>query len=313
MRHRGRNATSPGDIPKAGWRDIALRLKARLARDNISLIAPAVAFYAMLGIFPALISAISIYGLVASPSTIEAHLNDMASILPTEAHGLISEQLRAFASADTALGWGLALGLVGALWSASTGVQRLMDAVNIAYEERDNRGFIKQRAIALLLTIGFIVSTIVLLLVVAVIPGVLSTLGLGRIAEILLDWGRWPFAVLLVMGGLSVVYAVAPNRERPKWRWVTTGSIVATALWVAGSAGFSFYVSSFGSFNKTYGAVASVVVLLLWLLLSAYSILIGAELNAEMEAQTAKDSTTGDAKPMGQRGAVKADYLGATP
>ncbi|MBA3249012.1 MAG: YihY/virulence factor BrkB family protein, partial [Geodermatophilaceae bacterium] len=207
------------------------------------------------------------------------------------------------------LGIGLVIALLGALWSASGGVSNLINAVNVCYDEEETRGFLKLRGLALMLTIGAIVFMALAVGLVAVAPAVLEALPLGIVGTILLQVGRWVLLVVLVMAGLAVVYRLAPDRDAPKFRWASVGAVVTTVIWVIASVGFSLYVDNFGSYGKTYGALAGVIVLLLWLFISAYIVLLGAEINAEAEQQTARDTTRGEDRPMGQRDAVKADSL----
>ncbi len=188
-----------------------------------------------------------------------------------------------------------------------------MKAINLAYDEEESRGFLKLRGIALALTVGAIVFLLVTLALVAVVPPVLDALPLGVVGTILAQVVRWGLLVLLVVVALAVVYRLAPDRDAPKFRWTSTGAIVAAALWVLGSIGFSLYVNNFGSYNKTYGALAGIVVFLLWLYLTSYIVLLGAEINAESERQTRKDTTTGEPAPMGERRAEAADTLADGP
>lgn len=304
----GEQADRPTEIPKAGWRQILRRAWAESKKDNVSMLAAGLAYFAFLALFPALIAAVLIYGLVADPAQVEQQVEDFSSALPADAQSLIAEQMRSIAStSEGALGIGLVIALLGALWSVSGGVTNLINATNICYDEEETRGFVKLRTLGLLLTVGAIVFMSVAVGLVAVAPAVLNALNLGVVGEVLFQIGRWIFLVVLVLAALAVVYRIAPNRDAPKLRWVSIGAVVATVIWVLASVGFSVYVDNFGSYAKTYGALAGVIVLLLWLFISAYIVLLGAEINAEAELQTAKDSTQGPERPMGQRDAVKAD------
>jgi membrane protein len=306
----GGQADSPTQIPAQGWKQVLLRTKQQIKEDNISLLAAGVAFYAFIALFPALIAAVTVYGLVADPAEVEQQIAGFSGSLPPEAAALLTEQLKGIASgSSSALGWGLLLSLGGALFAASGGVVNLINAVNIAYDEEETRGFLKLRGLALLLTLGAIVFIVVAVGLVAVLPVVLDAAGLGAAGRIAAQIARWAGLVAFVLVALAVVYRFAPDRDDPKFRWVGLGSAVATVLWIIGSAAFSLYVSNFGSYGKTYGALAGVVVLLLWLWLTSLIILVGAEINSETEQQTAKDTTQGPEKPMGERRAVKADTL----
>ncbi len=306
----GGQADSPTQIPAQGWKQVLLRTKQQIKEDNISLLAAGVAFYAFIALFPALIAAVTVYGLVADPEQVETQISSFADTLPREAATLLEEQLTSIAGgSSSALGWGLLLSLGGALFAASGGMQNLINAVNIAYDEEETRGFIKLRALSLALTLGAIVFIVVAIGLVAVLPVVLDAAGLGAAGRIAAQIARWVGLVVFVLIALAVVYRFAPDRDDPKFRWVGLGSGVATLLWVIGSAAFSLYVSNFGKYGETYGALAGVVVLLLWLWLTSLIILIGAEINSETEQQTAKDTTQGPEKPMGERRAVKADSM----
>lgn len=306
----GQQAETPTQIPAHGWWQITRRAVKESSDDNVPMLAGGVAFFAFLAVFPALIAAITIYGLIADPGQVAEQVQQLAAALPQDAQPIIVDQLQAVVSSSTgALGFGLVVSLLAALWSASSGTSNLMKAVNLAYDERETRGFFKTRGIALLLTLGAIVFVLVTLTLVAVVPPVLEALQLGLIGTVIAQIVRWALLILLVIGALAVVYRLAPDRDAPKIRWVSIGSVVAAALWILGSLGFSLYVNNFGSYNKTYGALAGVVVLLLWLYLTSYIVLLGAEINAESERQTARDTTRGEPTPMGQRRAVAADEL----
>src|SRR4029078_11300407 len=208
-----------------------------------------------------------------------------------------------------ALAFSLVISLLAALWSASSGTGNLLKAINIAYDEDETRGFLKVRGIALALTLGAIVFLLRPLALVAVVPVVLNVLPLGPVGTVLAQVLRWVLLAALVVAALAVTYRVPPDRAQPRFSWVTTGSLVATVLWIIGSIAFSLYVNNFGSYNKTYGAIAGVVVLMLWLYLTSYIVLLGAQVNSESERQTRADTTRGAAAPMGERGAAAADEL----
>ena len=306
----GTDAHRPTEIPPRGWLQIAKRAWRESKQDNVSLLAAGVAFFGFLALFPALIASLTIYGLLVSPEKANEQVNEYATALPSEARQVLADQLRSITdNNDRALGVGLIIAVLLALWSASGGVGNLMKAINIAYDEEEKRGFVKQRAIALLLTLGAVVFMLLTLGLVAVVPAVLDQLSLGTVGRVIAQVIRWTALVVAVVLALALVYRVAPDRDAPRLRWVSLGAIIATVLWVLGSVGFSLYVSSFGNYNKTYGAVAGVAVLMLWLYLTCYIVLLGAEINAESEQQTARDSTKGPEQPRGQRGAVKADSL----
>jgi membrane protein len=247
-------------------------------------------------------------GLVVDPRTITQQVASFTAGMPPATQQLISEQLNAITSSSGgALTAGLVVSLLGALWSASGGVSSLMTATNVAYEETETRGFLKLRGTALLLTFGTVIFLIIALALIAVAPVVLNAVPLGPLGTVLAQVVRWVILVALIVLGLGVLYRVGPDRDPPKFRWVSVGSVVAAVLWLLGSVGLSLYVNYFGNYNKTYGALAGVIVLMLWFFLSSYIVLLGAEINSEAEYQTERDSTIGEPKPMGQRGAVVAD------
>lgn len=306
----GTQADSPTQIPMRGWREVLERAIRESQEHNIALLAAGVAFFAFLALFPALISLVTLVGLVADPEQITEQVRSFTAGLPQAAQQLVSDQLTAITeSSGGALTVGLIVSLLVALWSASSGTSNLMMAVNLAYDEKEKRGFLKLRGVALLLTLGAVVFLVLTLALIAVVPVVLQAVPLGPVGTVLAQVSRWGLLFALVVGGLAVLYRVAPDRNPAKLRWVTLGSVVGALLWLVGSVGFSLYVNFFGNYNKTYGAVAGVIVLLLWLFLTAYVVLLGAEINSEAERQTACDTTVGEPRPMGQRGAVVADSL----
>ena len=307
---RGRRAARPGEIPARGWKDILARTAKQLKADDVSTQSAAVAFYAILALFPALLALVSLYGLAADPADVRSQLSSFLEAAPTDARRLVTDQLGAITrSASGGLGVGVVVGTAVALWTASSGVKALIKGVNVAYGERETRTFVRLRGLALVLTVLGVVGVAVMLGLVVALPAVLD-----RVAGDAVRWVglvlRWPLVALLIFAALAVVYRYAPDRENPEWRWVSWGAVVAAALWLLASIGFSVYVSLLGSYNETYGSLGAIVVLLLWLYLSAFAILGGAELNAEMERQTARDTTTGADRPMGERDAYAADTLG---
>lgn len=312
--NRGRGAGRPGQIPARGWWDILLRTKNEITQDNVSIVAAGVAFFAMLAIFPAMAAVISIYGLMASPEQVQQQVAGLSGLMPQQAIDIIAQQLRSVAQrSSNALSFGLGVGLIITLWSATKGIKSLMTALNIVYGETENRGFIKFNALAFLLTLGTILLMVVALALVVALPALLGNLGLVDAARTVASLARWPILAVVVILGLAVMYRFGPSRGSPEWNWVSWGAVIGTVLWLFGSALFSYYVSNFGSYGKTYGSVGAVVILLLWFYITAYIVLLGAELNAEMEHQTEHDTTTGEPKPMGRRRAYVADTVGKQP
>ena len=305
-RARGRTADSPTEMPAVGWKESFKRAGKQLKADNVQILAAAVAFYLFLSLIPALAAAISLYGLIADPGQIVDQIRDLTTGLPQAAAGLIVEQAREVADAKPAtLSISLAVSVVAALFSASKGTQALVKALNIAYDEAETRGFVKLRVLSLGLTIG----------IVGVVVGTIAALvAVGNLAEGLPGGGglvtaiRWPALGGVFVLVLAVLYRYSPDRDSPRWRWTTPGAVLAALLLALGSLGLSVYTSTFGK-EAASGFLGSVGVLLLWLFLSAYVVLFGAELDSELEHQTAKDTTKGPSQPMGQRDATMADTL----
>jgi membrane protein len=308
---RGREAREPGEIPARGWKDILWRVKSQIKEDRLSIIAAGVAFYGLLAVFPGLIALVAIYGLAFDPAQVEQQAAAIGKLLPPQAAGILLGQLHDLTTtSSTALGFGAIAGIVLALWSASAGMRTLMEALNVAYDEEESRGFVGYYGTALLLTLGAVLGLILAIALVVALPVALQFLGLGEALKWLVAIAVWPVLLVAMLVGLAVVYRFGPSRAQPRWRWVSWGAVTATALWIVGSVLFSVYVTRFGSYNETYGSVGAIVILLMWFLLSSYAVLIGAELNAEMERQTRKDTTAGGEKPMGGRGAYAADTVG---
>jgi membrane protein len=309
---RGREAERPRDLPKAGWLDISKRVIAEMKQDNIAVVAAGCAFYAWVALIPALIALITIYGLVASPEQVTDQITRLTGSLSSSTADVIRQPIEsATSSANRSLSIGLIVSLLGVLWSASGGMDGIIKGINIAYDE-EPQSFPKRRGLAILLTFGAIVFLVIAVGLIAVAPPVLEQLPLGGAATIAGQIASYVLLALLWMFGLAVLYKIAPHRENPKLRWVTWGAVIATILWLIGSAGFSYYVTNFGNYNKTYGALGGVIILNLWLFLTNFAVLLGAEINSEMEHQTRKDTTTGPPRPMGQRDATKADHVGDT-
>lgn len=310
---RGREAEWPSQIPARGWKDIAWRLWAALNEDRVMLVAAGVTFYLLLALFPALAALVSVYGLVADPQTIANQISNIGGVVPPTVLDIVRAQLESLARQDRdSLSVGFLVGLAVAIWGANSGIKSLFDAMNIAYEEREKRGFFLLNFVSLTFTLGAIATAILLLLVVGLVPAALALLDFGPAADALLRYGRWALLLVVVGLGISLLYRFGPSREHARWRWLSWGSGLAAIVWVAASWGFSWYLQSFADFNATYGSLGAVIGLLIWTWISMIVIIMGAEINAEMEHQTARDSTTGMPQPMGARGAQVADTLGRT-
>lgn len=308
---RGRQATRPSAIPRRGWRDILKRTWQQIEQDNVDMLAAGLAFYGMLAIFPALAAFVSIYGLIADPADVRAQFETLTAVMPGDAATVLGDELtRVSGAEDQTLSFAAIGSLLVALWSASRGTKAFMTAMNIAYNEREKRNLITLNLMAIGLTLFLIVVAAIALVVTVAVPAALSILGLDSTLDWLISVLRWPAIGLFFIVVLGVLYRFAPCRSNAKWRWLTPGSVVAILLWLIASIGFSIYVRNFGNYNQIYGSIGAVVVAMFWFWISAYVVIMGAELNAETEHQTAIDSTEGKPKPMGQRGAYVADTLG---
>jgi membrane protein len=266
------------------------------------MIAAGVAFYALLAIFPGIAALVSLYGLFFDAADVEQQMSLLAGVLPGDALSILTTEVQRVASASSgALTFGALGGLAMALWSATSGTKAVFEALNIAYKEREKRGFLRVTAIALLFTLGAVLFVVVALALIAVLPAVLDYLGLGEAGKVIISVSRWPLLAAGVIVALGLLYRHGPSRNHPQWRWLSWGAAAATVLWLVGSLLFSFYVSNFADYNATYGSVGAIIILLMWFYISALIILIGAELNAEMENPTAAKATEGPPQRMRQR------------
>jgi membrane protein len=308
---RGRDADRPTEIPARGWKDVAIRVKRELTVDHVVLSAAGVAFWVFLSLIPALAALVSLYGLFADPAEVERQVGELLTTLPQEAQRLVADQLREIASAGrTSLNVGLAVSVVLSLWTASGAVAHLVEAVNIAYEDPPRTG-LRRRGLALVLTLGGLVAVAVLVALVSALGALAADAG-GPLRWLLqaVSWATLAVGFALA---ISAIYRFAPNRDRPRWRWVSVGSAVAAVGLLLASLGFRWYTANVGSYNETYGSLAAIVLLLLWLFIAAFVVLLGAQINAELEHQTERDSTVGEPEPLGSRGATMADRLAPPP
>lgn len=305
----GRFASGPWGMTWAGWREVLRRVIGSAGDDEISQAAAAVAFYAFLSLVPALLALVSFYALLANPEQLSAVFADMEGTVPRHVLLIVEEQLsQIIAGSATQLTVGVLVSLLAAWFSASRGVAAMIRAVNIAYHEQETRGWLMKRWLAVRLAAGLSAFVATAIAFITFLPTLFAHVGLGGLVR----FARWPLLAVAVMSGLGIFYRYAPNRTPPKWRWVSLGAVVATITWLAASFGLSVYIDSFGSFNATYGALGAIAALLLWFFVSAYAILLGAELNAELEHQTEIDTTVGPPRPIGKRAATVADQVGPT-
>lgn len=307
----GRTADSPLQIPARGWKQVAVRTWKQSSEDNIGLVAAGVAFYGFLALVPLLGATVLTYGIVADPQTVVGNVKSLASVMPQDAAKLIGDQLMGVVQTSGGKkGLGLVLAIAVALFGARNAAGSIITALNIAYEQEETRGFLKVNLLSLAITAGAVLMAVVALLAVAAL-GYLERL-FPHAPSILLGLGKILSYVLLLLGaaaGAATLYRYGPNRDRAKWEWISPGTIFAAVAWLILTLGFGFYVAHFGNYNKTYGSLATVVILVTWMYLSAYVFLFGAELNSELEHQTAKDTTAGGPKPLGDRGAWSADHV----
>lgn len=310
---RGRDAEKPSQFPVLGWKDIFWRVVAEISEDRVSLVAAGTAFYLILALFPALAAFVSLYGFVADPQVIAEQIAFLGQVLPDAGLDLVRSQLESLAEQDTnALSFGFIFGLLVALWSANNGVKTLFQAMNVAYEETEKRSFAKLNLMALAFTVGAMLFGSLFIVFIGLIPAALALFNLDAWTEMLVRVLRWPIMLLAVVAGITLIYRYGPSREKAQGSWLTWGAGLATIVWVAASIAFSFYLENFANYNATYGTLGVAIGFMMWMWISAMILIVGAELNAEMEHQTAKDTTTGEPQPIGARGAMVADTLGRT-
>lgn len=307
---RGRHAVAPWQIPLRGWKDILWRTYGQIGEDRLLAVAAGIVFYGLLAFFPAITALVSFYGFFADPTTITQHLAAVG-ILPSGGLSIIQEQVaRLTAKSGTKLSLGFAFGLALALWSANSGMKAIMDALNVVYEEREKRGFFKLNLVSLAFTITGLASVILAIGAVVVLPVLLAHIGLSSVTDAIFRYGRWPVLIALVILGLAVIYRFGPSRREPQWKWLSVGSIFAAIAWLCSSALLSWYLSNFANYDATYGSLGAAIGLMMWLWTSSIVLLFGAQLNSEIEHQTAKDTTAERERPLGARGAVMADTVG---
>ncbi|NNG68404.1 YihY/virulence factor BrkB family protein [Rhizobium laguerreae] len=309
----GRSASTPEAIPLRGLRDVFWRVFHEVLADRVTLIAAGVTFYLLLALFPAMAALVSLYGLIADPTTISEHLRELAGLMPSGAFDLLANQIKELLDRrDATLGITFFVGLGIALWSTHSGTLAIFDAMNVAYEEEEKRGLVRLNLIGLCFTLCAMLLAIIMVALVGVMPVVLSYLWLDQFKEHMALLMRWPLLLLVVAVAVTSVYRFGPSREPAKLRWMTWGAVLTTVAWTAMSLGFSFYLDHFANYDATYGTLGALIGFLIWIWLSVVILIVGGELNAELEHQTAKDTTTGPPLPMGARGAYVADTLGET-
>ena len=308
---RGRHATAPTEIPGPGRLDILWRLYRSIAEDRILLTAAGVAFYVLLALVPSLTAIVSIYGLFNNPAGVVDQVEMLAGIVPSDALSVIRDQLvRLTGQSNNALGLTLIFSLALALWSASAGAKALFEALNIAYGEEEKRSFFHLSALALLFTFGGALAACLVVAVLVVLPAVTLLLPGGEALEWIVRLTSYAVLMLVVLAVLAALYRWGPSRQAAKWRWITPGVLLTVPLFGVVSAVFSWYVANFTDNNATYGSLGATIGLMTWLWITMTLVIIGAEVNSEIEHQTARDSTTGPEEPLGERGARMADSVG---
>jgi membrane protein len=311
QRGRGRFSETPLQIPPAGWKDILWRTYDRTNEDRLLAIAAGVVFFGLLAVFPAITALVSCYGLFANPSTIADNLQTLAYMLPDGSFQIVQDQIaRVLGNGQISLGLTFLFGLALALWSANAGVKAVIDALNVVYGEREKRSFIKLNLLSLAFTTGAIAALLLMVGAVVALPLTLDKMGLAYDSKIIISLARWPVLLVMLLLALGILYRFGPSRPGARWQWLGTGTVVAALLWIAGSSLLSWYLSNFGNYGATYGSLGAAIGLMMWMWMSAIIVLYGAELNSEIEHQTAVDTTAGPGRPMGARGAAMADTLG---
>ncbi len=294
LRHDGRGATTPVEIPAHGWFAVAKRVAVQFSSHRVMEEAASVTFYTLLAIFPALAALVSLYGLFADPAALSSNLHNIPNVLPGGAMDILDTQLHSLASSSgKALSLGLAFSLATSLWSSNQSIKSLFSALNIVYGAQETRGFVRFTLITLSFTLGALLFVMLAVACVVALPIVLAFVGFGAWSDMLLRVARWPLLLVVIGGFLAMVYRYGPCRPRVGWRWLTPGSGFAAVTWAVASVGFSYYVAHFGSYNKTYGSLGAAIGFMTWIWISTMVVLIGAELDAEIQAQAAH----GDAAP----------------
>ena len=313
----GRGARHPVQIPWAGWKRVLKRTANEVISDRVSLASAGCAFYAVLAMFPAITMLVALYGLLFDPRTVEQQMSMLRDILPQSALELISARVHQLVTKPpSTLGFSFVVSLLITLWSSSGGTKSLLSALNIAYEEKETRSFLRYQGTALAMTMAGILGTGLAIALLVALPPILTyvpqRLGLTRVVdELAVGIRLGSFALMLgfVVVALSMLYRFGPSRRSATWGWVSPGSLMATLLWLIASVLFSYYVGHIASYDATYGPLGAIVGMMMWFYVTAFVVLVGAELNAELELQTAEDSTAGGIQPIGARGAYVADHV----
>lgn len=307
---RGRNATHPLQIPPLGWKDILWRVYRETMRDKLPIVAAGITFYTLLAIFPALGAFVSLYGLFADVSMVQRQLADLAPVVPASVLQIIGEQMLRLAGQHGAkLSTAFIISVLLSLWSAHGGIKVLLEGLNVTYDEEEKRDFVRRTAMTYSVTFATLLFLVTITAVLVGIPVVLNTIGLDRF-ELIWAPARWVLVFMVTAIAFAIAYRHGPSRQTAKWRWVILGAVVAAVAWLLGSMAFSGYINHVSTLDATYGPLGTIIIFMLWVWFSVMVLLLGAELNAEIEHQTACDTTTGEPRPMGERGAAMADTVG---
>ena len=311
---KGRDARTPTGIPAPGWKEILLRVYKEFTNDRILLVAAGATFYLLLAMVPALTALVSLYGLFSEPANVQQHMAFIQDFMPDGGREILADQLgRLSAQPSKGLGFALIISLALAFWSSNAGMKALFESMNVAYDESEKRGFVKLTMTSLAFTVGAIVLLLAIIGVTVVMPLVVESLGLGSLTELVVKIGSALVLVLAALVGLSALYRWGPSRSEAKWKWITPGAVIAVVVAALASLLFSWYVTNFGSYNETYGSLGAIIGFMTWLWIMVAFVITGGEINAEMEHQTRKDTTTGPERPMGTRGAQMADTVASGP
>ncbi len=309
---RRRLSSNPFQIPWAGWKDILWRTYVRTDEDRLLATAAGVVFFGLLAVFPAITALVSCYGLFANPSTIGANLQTLALMLPEGSFQIVQDQIaRVLDKGHAALGATFLFGLGFAVWSANAGVKAVIDALNVVYEEREKRSFVRLNLLSLSFTSGGIAALLLMVSAVVAFPLALDRLGLQPETQFIVGLARWPLLFVILLGTLGILYRFGPSRREAGWEWLSVGTLAAALLWIVGSALLSWYLSNFGHYTATYGSLGAAIGLMMWMWMSAIIMLCGAELNSEIERQTLLDSTVGRPRLLAVRGTAMSNTPGS--
>jgi membrane protein len=308
---RGHQASSPWQMPQAAWKDIFVRTYKRTWDDNVALVAAGVAFYGFFALLSLLGLIVLVYGLAADPMSVVIHMHALTGVLPTDVSSVIGDQLMtAVRASQKTKGLGILVAFLVATYGGTNGASSVITALNIAYEEKEKRGLFRFYLLAISMTLSALVIALAALAGTAALAYLQHLL--PNASPVAVTAGKLIGYVLLTAVAAAIastLYRFGPSREDAQWKWITPGSLFAALAWLLLTWVFGIYVSRFTNYDASYGSLGTVVALLTWMYLSAYAFVFGAELNSEIEHQTATDSTTGSPEPMGDRGAWAADNV----